>query len=93
MDHALIFEVYDHIIAVYVLIVGVYALIFSVYEGIFGDYELILNVSDLSFGDYAGEIAANKGICGVLKGEIWRLVVLKSQFFAKKCCLTGGLQA
>jgi hypothetical protein len=64
--YALIFVVYDDIIAISALIFSVTALIFSVYEGIFGNYELIPNVYgpivevyDLIFGDYEGKIAGS----------------------------------
>jgi hypothetical protein len=72
---------------------GVYALICAVHERIFRDYELIPNVYDLIFCDADGKNAGNDGICGVLNGENRRFAALKSQFFDKKCCLTGGLQA
>jgi hypothetical protein len=70
VDYAVIFDVYDQIIAVYAVIFGVYALMFTVYEGIFGNYELIFPVYALIFGDYEGGIAGNEGILAFLRASL-----------------------
>jgi hypothetical protein len=69
----------------------VYAIIFTVYEGILGNYDLIPNVYDLILGDYAGIIAGNEGICGVLKGENRRFAALKTSVFREKVLPDGRI--